>query len=214
MPSKHRVLKEDGTLDVEASARKNAEAYVGLERRLGAGGVPPPSPGEYKIEAPDALKDAFKPEDPGFKEFLTAAHGAGMTQKQIDVAMGAFFTWAPKLSEAQQTFDMDGCIAELKQVWTDPTEFRDGFAQAHRAVQTFGGERMDRLVAKFGNDPDFVWYSQQVGRELKEDRTPNTSGSAPSDIAALESHPAYSNAKHPEHDAVSARVRAWYANHR
>src|SRR6478736_10297497 len=37
IPEKYRVTKDDGTLDIEASARKLAEAHGSLEKRLGSG---------------------------------------------------------------------------------------------------------------------------------------------------------------------------------
>jgi hypothetical protein len=204
-------MKDDGSLDLEASARKNAEAYTGLEKRLGSGGAPPASPGEYQIAAPEALKDAFQPEDPGFKKFLTAAHGVAMTQKQIDVTMGAFFEWAPKLIGAQQELDAEACVTQLQEVWTDPAALKQNFVGADRALKAYAGERYEKLALKFGNDPDAVWLLANIGKELKEDTTVDAQGAASADdIKALEASDAYLNAKHPEHAAVSARVRAWY----
>lgn len=203
-------MKADGSLDIDASARKSAEGYSALEKRLGSGDVPPASPGEYKINAPDALKDAFKPEDPGFQKFLTDAHAVGMTQKQIDASMGAFFAWAPQLMEAQAEHDHDTCISAMKEVWTDPSEFKSGMGQAVRALKTFGGERFDNLAAKYGNDPDMIWLMANVGKELKEDRTVEGPTSGGSDISALQTSEAYLNPKHPNHLAVSAQVAAHY----
>lgn len=204
-------MQADGTLDLEASARKNAEAYQGLEKRLGAGGAPPPSPGEYVIAAPEAMKDAFQPEDPGFKEFLTAAHASGMTQKQLDAAMGAFFNWAPKLVEAQQTFDAETCVTQLREVWTDQKEYSQNFAAADRALKTYAGERYGKLAEKFGNDPDAIWLLANFGKELREDRTVDANGPSAEDLRTLEAHPAYWDAKHPEHASVSSKVRELHA---
>ena len=47
IPEKHRVTKEDGTFDLEASARKVAEAHGHLEKRFGSGDLPPKTPEEY-----------------------------------------------------------------------------------------------------------------------------------------------------------------------
>lgn len=208
LPEKHRVYREDKTLDIEASARKNAEAYQALERRLGSGDVPPPSAGEYQIKAPDELKDAFQPEDPGFKEFLTQAHASGMTQKQMDATMQAFFSWAPKIMGAQQAASADECIATLSKVWTDETVRRENFSQALRGMRTFGGERFAELDRKYGNDPDFIWFAANVGKELKEDTSPAGAMTPASggNVTELVTHPAYRDPKHPQHAQISAQV--------
>lgn len=203
-------MKDDGTLDEAASLRKNADAYVALEKRLGSGDVPPPSAGEYQLNVPDAFKDSFQPEDPGFKEFLTNAHAAGMTQKQIDAAMSAFFAWAPKIAEGQQAIDHDACVKAMQGVWKDPAEFKAGFQGAARALQTFAGERFERIGARLGNDPDFVWLMAQVGAQIKEDTTPGGQTAGGADIKALELSEAYTNPRHPDHERVSATVRAHY----
>ncbi|MCC7462920.1 MAG: hypothetical protein IT480_10730 [Gammaproteobacteria bacterium] len=211
MPTKHRVMAADGSLDVEASARKNAEAYGALEKRLGSSDVPPPSAGEYVISAPEALKDQFQPEDPGFKEFLTAAHVTGMTQKQMDAAMGAFFNWAPKLIGASQEIDHDGCVAKLKEVWLDAAANQAGWKNAMRALSAYGGERAQALAGQYGNNPDIVWLLAQVGNEMREDTSPQSSGQVSDDIQALMSSEAYHNPKHADHKRVSEKVSAHFA---
>ena len=49
IPEKYRTNKEDGTLDLEASSRKVAEAYKQLETRFGSGDVPPKTADEYAV---------------------------------------------------------------------------------------------------------------------------------------------------------------------
>ena len=41
IPEKYQVKKEDGSIDIEASSLKLAEAYGHLEKRLGSGDAPP-----------------------------------------------------------------------------------------------------------------------------------------------------------------------------
>lgn len=207
MPAKHRVMKDDGSLDVEASARKNAEAYGALEKRLGSSDVPPPSAGEYKINAPDSLKDVFEPDDPGFKEFLTDAYAAGMTQKQMDASMSGFFRIVPKMLQANQEMDQEACEAVLADVWKDQTERTGNYKAASRAIRVFGGERAERLENRYGNDPEIIWYFAQVGRELREDTSPRSSGPIASDVQSLMANPAFSDPRHPDHERVSAQWR-------
>lgn len=200
----------DGNLDLDATLRKNADAYVALEKRLGSSDVPPPSAGEYKITAPEALKDAFQPEDSGFKEFLTKAHAAGMTQKQMDATMEAFFSVAPKLVMGARQLDADGCVAALQKVWDTPEGLTTGFRAADRALAAFGGERADALRTKYGNDPDILWFAAQIGAQLAEDRAPSRPTTSEADIRSLEASVAYSDEKHPEHQVVSMKVKQHY----
>lgn len=99
IPEKYQVKKEDGTLDVEASLLKLAEAYGNLEKRIGTGDIPPKSAGDYEIAVPDMFKDAIDPKtDPMMQDFITKAHrAAGFTQTQMDLAMGEYFAIAPQL---------------------------------------------------------------------------------------------------------------------
>ncbi|WP_443701018.1 hypothetical protein [Pseudomonas sp.] len=50
IPEKYRVVKEDGSLDLDQSSRKLAESYKHLETRLGSGDVPPKTADEYAVK--------------------------------------------------------------------------------------------------------------------------------------------------------------------
>lgn len=50
LPEKYRTNKEDGSLDLEASSRKVADAYRSLETRLGSGDVAPKTVDEYNVK--------------------------------------------------------------------------------------------------------------------------------------------------------------------
>ncbi|HEY0878987.1 MAG TPA: hypothetical protein VGE10_11110 [Zeimonas sp.] len=212
IPEKFRVLAADGSLDLDATLRKNAEAYTALEKRMGQGGDEPPAAvTDYKITPPETLKDAFSPEDPSFKAFLDKAHGAKLTQAQLDVVMGAFFETAPKLVGGAAALDADACMAELGKDWKTPDALHSNFVAADRAIQQLGGGAADALRQKYGNDPDFLRFAATVGAQLKEDRAPGgASVTSAEDIAALERSEAYRNAKHPDHEKVSRQVREHY----
>lgn len=172
-------MREDGTLDIEGTLGKTSEAYKALSSQLGAAGGPPPkAPGDYVIKPPADFPAEFQPEDAGVQQFLTAAHKAGFSQRQIDVAMGAFFEWAPKLSAAMLQTDQEACIAAMEKVWADPAERTNNYAAANRALRAFGGERAAIIEAKFGNDPDGVWLLAQIGAQMRED-SPASDGSQP-----------------------------------
>ena len=55
IPEKYQVKKEDGSLDIEASSLKLAEAYGHLEKRMGSGDVPPKTAADYQIAVPEAF---------------------------------------------------------------------------------------------------------------------------------------------------------------
>lgn len=177
-PEKHRVLKEDGSLDVEATLANTAKAYGSLEKQLGASkGAPPNAPGDYKIEAPEALKDVFQPEDAGFQTFLTEAHKAGMSQHQVDTVMKAYFDWVPKIVSGAVELSVEECNTALAERWPDPAEARRNYVNADRALKAFAGEGYGELEAEFGNNPKFIALMAEIGKQLREDRPPG--GAAP-----------------------------------
>jgi hypothetical protein len=95
IPEKYQVKKEDGTLDIEASSLKLAEAYGHLEKRLGSGDVPPKTAEEYQVTVPDALKDVWKPDDDTLlQDFKKEAHSKGMTGSSISSCPNTW-TWRP-----------------------------------------------------------------------------------------------------------------------
>lgn len=176
-PEKYRVMREDGSLDVEATLTKTAEAYTSLERRFGAqDGPPPASPGDYKITLPDDLASRFDTADPGMQEFMTDAHAAGMSQRQMDVVMKHYGQHIDKLAAGLIETDQEACIAKLAEVWTDPRESSRNYTNAFRALQAYGGERAEVLKAKFGNDPDGIWMLAQIGAQMREDSPPDQPG--------------------------------------
>src|SRR5690606_40919240 len=92
IPEKLRVMKEDGSLDQEASSRKVAEAYKHLETRFGSGDVPPKTPEEYavKLEGVEGFNwDEFKV-DEGTQSFLKGAHAKGLTNDQVQYVIGEY----------------------------------------------------------------------------------------------------------------------------
>lgn len=214
VPEKFQVKGADGALDHAASALKVEEHRKHLEQRLGTGDIRPKTADEYTITPPEALKD-FPLDDPGMKDFKAKAHEAGLTQKQLDLVMGKYFELAPQLVAGAQQLDQQTATAELQKVWSTPEAFTQNAQAAFRAVSQFGGDLVQKLDQKFGNDPDFIQFAARVGAQLREDSPPGgiPGGSAvgAADVKALMSSEAYSNPRHPEHQAVTAKVNSWYA---
>ncbi|MGV8294760.1 hypothetical protein ACV36C_38630, partial [Pseudomonas aeruginosa] len=67
--------------------------------------APPKASADYTITPPEAFKDLDVRTDPDMGEFLESAHKVGMSQKQIDVVMDAYFKMAPKLAEGGVTLN-------------------------------------------------------------------------------------------------------------
>lgn len=213
LPQKLRVMNGEA-LDLDASARKAAEAYQQLERRLGSGGTPPSSPGEYTLDGlGDELKAQIKPEDPLFQGFLTDVHKVGLTQPQLDVVLKHHANAVNGVMAAKQEFDHDACMAELNKVWPDSAESIKQRTGADRALKAFAGERYADLAERYGNDPNIVWLLANIGHELKEDTAPQerTSAAPSGGVEQLLGHPAYNDPKHPQHKEISAKVREHFA---
>lgn len=216
IPEKLRVSKDDGTFDLEASSRKMGEAYSALEKRFGAGDVPPKSVDEYKVAVPDAFKDAIDPAtDEGMKGFLAGALEQGMTQKQVDFVMSKYFDMAPKLVEGAMQYDANTAAAELGKVWNNEADMKRGvrnaYVGANAAAKKAGMDINAIMNGQLGNNPDFVRLMAALGPEFQED--PGVGGMqmvTQDDITTLLSSDAYKDSRHPDHAKTSAKVRAYY----
>jgi hypothetical protein len=217
IPEKFHVKKEDGSLDPEASARKVEEHRANLEQRLGSGDIRPKTADEYKINVPEQFKESLKPEDLAKDEKLTAflkdAHAAGLSQKQVDFALGEFFSRLPEIAGGIQRLDTDQCVAELRKGWKTDEEYRANNAAAYRAAQAYGGSDFDAILKDYGNDPRIVRMLANVGKEMGEaPHLPGgTGGTSEADVEALQKSPAYWNPSHPEHTKTKQKVDAFYA---
>ncbi len=183
IPEKLRVMKEDGSLDQEASSRKVAEAYKHLETRFGSGDVPPKTPEEYavKLEGVEGFNwDEFKA-DESTQSFLKGAHAKGLTNDQVQYVIGEYMKAAPGLVEGGAQLTRDDCTTALKAVWGNEQAMTQNVRASFRAAETFASEpgkpgNLAALQAKYGNDPDFIAFTANIGKELKEDSAINGGG--------------------------------------
>lgn len=213
IPEKYQVKKEDGSLDVEASSLKLAEAYGHLEKRMGSGDVPPKTAEEYTIAVPDAVKDVFDPKtDPLMGAFLKDAHAAGLTQKQMDLVMGKYFELAPQLIDGGKQLSADECVADLKKEWKTDEQYKAEVGKAFKAAQAYGDKDAQAIINEYGNDPRIIRLLARVGGELSEDTSINPGGQLPGGqtVESLMMSEAYSNPKHADHARVSAQVQAYF----
>lgn len=180
IPEKYRTNKEDGTLDLEASSRKVAEAYKHLETRLGSGDAPPKTAEEYtvKLEGVEGFDwNEFKA-DPDTQSFLKGAHAKGLTNDQVQYVIGEYMKAAPNLIGGAAQLTQQDCTAALKAVWGDDQAIRTNVSASYRAAEAFASEgdapgNFNALMTKYGNDPDFIAFTANIGKELKEDSAIN-----------------------------------------
>lgn len=170
IPEKHRVTKADGSLDLEASARKVADAHRHLEQRLGSGDVPPKTPEEYAptVEADGFNWDELKA-DPDMQGFLKGAHAKGITNDQLSYVLGEYFKTAPQLVNGAKQMDTEGATAELRKEWKTDAEFQQNVSLALRAFQAFATEADRARIDEIGNNPMVVRMLAAIGKELPED---------------------------------------------
>lgn len=220
IPEKYRVAKADGSIDIEASARKVADAHRHLEQRLGAGDVPPKSADEYDLKGlPETIKIEDIKSDPEMQGFLKAAHGKGLTNDQVSFVLNEYMQRAPKLIDAGQQLTADKTTRALKDVWKNETDFGQNMGHAFKAASAIAdkaGVSFEELEKSgLGNHPLFIRLMATIGPELSEDAIPSSSGSVNSadwdaQIAALKTHPGFADAKHPEHKILMAKKDELY----
>jgi len=216
IPEKHRIMKEDGSLDLDASSRKLAEAYSSLEKRFGSGDAPPKDASEYKVTVPDALKEVFDPaKDEGLQGFLKDAQAAGLNQAQMDLVLGKYFDIAPKLAAGAAQLDAKAATEELQKTWATEADFkrnvRNAYTGASVAAQKAGININEVMNGPLGNNPQFLRLMAALGPEFQEDQAPGgASMTSVEDINTLMNSEAYTNPRHADHAKVSARVKAYY----
>lgn len=212
IPEKFQVKNEDGTLNLEASSAKLAEAYAHAEKRVGSGDLPPKSAAEYEVTVPETLAGAWDPAgDTLLDSFKEKALAAGYTQAQFDLAIATYGDIAPGLVAGSIALSAEECTADLKAAWKTDAEYKAGTEAAARAIKAYGGEEADALLTKYGNDPALIKFLARVGNEVTEDKSLDPGAQLGADtIEALEASAAYRDPKDPQHAVVSARIRAYY----
>lgn len=214
LAEKHTVKKEDGSIDLEASARKQADAYRALEKRIGTGDLPPKTHEEYAPEitvegyALDELKT-----DPLYQDFVQKAHAAGYTNSQLALAVNEFLPRAESMLKGQAADTAADCVAKLRETWTTDSEFQTNINSAMRTINAFAEtpDEAKEIVQALGNNERAIRLLARIGPELEEGRAPRGTAPAMVDVEALTKSEAYWNANHPDHTSTKARVEKYYA---
>lgn len=215
IPEKFRVKNDDGTPNLDASWLKVEEHRANLERRMGAGEAPPKAATDYKLELPEKIAEALGAEgikqlgeSEVFKKFTENLHGLGLSQKQYAAVAAEMIERGMALRQGNAGLDEQECVAELQKDWSDKAAYDANITAAHKASSTFGD--VNKLMAKYGNDPDFIRFAAKVGAELQPD-TSATAGAGPAGQGEKDEHSSLSAWLHanpqtaPEYEAKRAR---------
>lgn len=214
LPEKYRVMGENGTINIESSARKLADAHTHLEKRLGSGDAPPKTADEYapKVDAEGFNWDEFKA-DPKMQGFLKSAHAKGLTNDQLSFVLGEYMQRAPELVGGAAQLDQEAAGTALREVWKTDAEFNKNIGLAYRAFNSLADEADKGRIDEIGNNPMVIRMLAKIGGEMQED-SPTGSDinlEEQQSIRDLMKSEAYMDPKHADHESVSARVRAYYA---
>ncbi|WP_139512681.1 hypothetical protein [Klebsiella michiganensis] len=213
IPEKYRVVGEDGKLNVEGSARKLADAYTHLEKRMGSGDTPPKTADDYapEVKAEGFSWDEFKA-DPRMQSFMKSAHAKGITNDQMGFIISEYAQIAPELVNGAAALDSEAAATQLREVWKTDAEFKKNVGFAFRAFNSLADEGDKGRMDEIGNNPMVIRMLAKIGAEMQED-SPAGADSNPGEqqtIRDLMKSPAYMDPKHADHERVSAQVKAYY----
>jgi hypothetical protein len=215
VPEKFQVKNDKGELDINATFRKVEEHRANLEKRLGAGdNIRPKTPDDYKLPESETIK-AIGLDEEAAKGFKAEAHEWGLTQTQYEKVMEKYATLAPQLVNAGQALSAEETITNLKGLWKDDyqTNITGAYAVAAKLAKVAGVSEAE-MDAAIGNNPVGIRMLAAIAGEMREDKSSVSANggtdAAAGGINALLAHPAYHDAKHPEHAAISKKVHDYY----
>lgn len=208
---------EKGEVKFEAWSKSTSE----LETRMRTTGLPPKDAGEYKApEVPKALAEAgvtLSEKETG--EFKALAHQLGLTQKQYEGVVGAYFNSMEKVGLAALNVGKATMANELKAFYKTEEAMGEALSQAFKVINAYGSpEEIEAAMGAKGNVP--LWVTSllaKVGRELGEDKGVNPEEVLEGDSlehlmrgAPGKEDAPYWNAEHPLHKITVAKVNRYH----
>lgn len=203
---------EKGEVNYEAWSKSTGE----LETRMRTFGLPPKAADEYKIEIPKPLKDVGFDLDPAkSKNFRAMAHSLGLTQKQYEGVMGAYFNEIPALADQVSAFSQDKARADLLAYYKTEEALTENVRNAFRVFSTFADEKDMGLINQIGNIPAVIRVLAKIWPEMRED--PGVNPDSILDGESLDTlmrgapgkeDAPYWNKTDPRHKATVAKVQA------
>ncbi|AOE41232.1 hypothetical protein BEE12_16060 [Pantoea agglomerans] len=212
LPEKFKVTEGETGFDLTKSAQKMAQSYAELEKRIGAGDIPPADISGYKVEIEGLDWSAIK-EAPGMADVLEEARGLGYTNKQMEFMVKQVLMNQPgETGAAAGGYTDQQAQAELQKEWADPHVYRQNVTSAVNAVKSLFGNDANDFMRDYGNDPRIIKAFAALGREVGEDTLGRVTApvESPETIHELMQGEAYNNPNHADHKRVSARVRSYF----
>ncbi|WP_191112928.1 hypothetical protein [Acinetobacter lwoffii] len=207
IPEKFKVTAEDGSIDYKSTVAKLTESYSYLEKRVGSSDLPPKTVDEYKLERED-FQD-FKADESN-KAFLTEAHKHGITNKQLDFLISEYDKRAVDLVSNSSQIDTDTVVQTLQSDWGD--QYESNIFSAIKAAKACGITDEQIQDPSIGNNLAFIKMAAYFGSQINEDKPVLNAAPVKEDVLSLMKSEAYSNKRHPEHEATVAKVNQAYAN--
>jgi hypothetical protein len=210
VPEKFHV-KDGEKLNHSASIAKALEHREHLEKRLSSGDLPPKKADEYQWQPPKEW-EGFELDNTKTAAFKDEALKRGVTAETYKWMMDTYIGALPDLMQGAAKLNASQARAELQKVWQQPGDMEVGLGNAERALKHLPTDLQDS-TREFGTNPAFLRAMAHFGAQMREDKAPvNPSPPADnSDIKTLEASKAYMDPKHPEHNAVSQKVQAYYS---
>ncbi len=212
IPEKYRVTKDDGTLDLEASADKLLGGHSALEKRLGSGDLPPKTAEEYvpAIEGFDEADIKELQADPLYQQFAKDAHAAGFSNAQLNFAIKTFFD----RNVAEAGMSNEDFRKALEPTWAADGGYEKNMASAMRVIKAYAPDATAEEIAQIPNSPLLAKVLAKVGRELGEDTpislSPQQVGDWEGEVAKLKASEAYNNPNHAEHKQAVEKMTALF----
>lgn len=170
IPEKYRVVKDDGSFDLEASTGKLLDSYSNLEKRMGSGDAPPKSPEEYAPEVPEGFDLEALKADPMYQDFLKGAHSRGVSNKTLGWVLEEFGKRQAALSANDGQMSVEELRSELAPVWgDDPKAFDANIQSGLRAIKAYMPGITQEQLATIPNHPIIAQLLAAVGKEVGED---------------------------------------------
>lgn len=169
---------------------------------------------DYQFKRPDELPEEFWNDDFA-KAAKTLFHKIGLTKKQADALFNfnsANVMNTIKTQQQQEEMNMQQLQSELYNEWGGAYQQKIHLGNAAIEEGTTGNQELkDKIVQKYGNDPDFIRFASNLGSKFAEHKGPNFAAiPTPSDIQAQIDEAmqtdAYRNGLNPGHKAAVIKV--------
>jgi|GEM_PF-2063267 len=205
---------EKGEVNYAAWAKSTTE----LETRMRTYGLPPKTADEYKFDVPKELKEHGVDLDPALtKAFRDEAHTMGLTQKQYEGVMGAYFKHIANLADQVSQFSQEKARTDLLAYYKTEEALTENVRNAFRVFSSFADEKDMGLINQIGNIPAVIRVLAKIWPEMREDPNVNpdsilegeTLGNLMRGGPGKEDSP-YWNKADPRHKATVAKVQAYH----